>query len=547
MIKNICLLTKISIKNILERMQIFDNENKKINKKSIYFWFIIIIVCTISYISNELINVLQEYSQLDSFLDIFFALMTTFIVMQTIVLSMNLLYFAQDVENLLQYPIKPLELLISRINTIVIVLYGTECVFAVIPLILYGITSMMGIVYYLESIFILILLPIFSTIIISILTLVILNLIKKIKNKNAFQLVTVSILSAVIILGEFIFIKICLNDSQEIEKTLMFVCEYINRYFIILKPIVEILKQENILRNIIKIGIVFMIIYGVFMFLGQKYYIKNILKTTVYIKKAKTKKIFWHKQCRQDNIICSYIKNDIKSLSRNIVFFIQTIYPICLILILAIAIVLVVRLQLQQYEDINNIFSTVYLNMEGVSIILVILQILFSIPNISLTAISRQRENAVFMKYIPISFLKQYYLKNVLQCGINILTSIVILALIKFIFVKITVMELIMLFILGGFLSIVNSKLMLIVDIKKPILNWKNETEIMKQNPNKIFQYIWNILIFVLMMYMKKALKNISVIYGSIVIIIVFALFDILINRYVKKQLNKNTFFNRII
>ena len=151
------------------------------------------------------------------------------------------------------------------------------------------------------------------------------------------------------------------------------------------------------------------------------------------------------------------------------------------------------------------------------------------------------------MKYIPISFLKQYYLKNVLQCGINILTSIVILALIKFIFVKITVMELIMLFILGGFLSIVNSKLMLIVDIKKPILNWKNETEIMKQNPNKIFQYIWNILIFVLMMYMKKALKNISVIYGSIVIIIVFALFDILINRYVKKQLNKNTFFNRII
>lgn len=88
---------------------------------------------------------------------------------------------------------------------------------------------------------------------------------------------------------------------------------------------------------------------------------------------------------------------------------------------------------------------------------------------------------------------------------------------------------------------------MLIVDTKRPILNWNSEIEIFKQNGNKIFQYIWTITIILLLMYTYNIFKNVNI---NIVMLIIFIFFTILLfilDRYVKKQIKKNKLFKKII
>ena len=53
MINRIKKLTKIFLKDYYQNLNIFNKKNNKLNKKSIYFWLIIIIIACISYISLE--------------------------------------------------------------------------------------------------------------------------------------------------------------------------------------------------------------------------------------------------------------------------------------------------------------------------------------------------------------------------------------------------------------------------------------------------------------------------------------------------------------
>ena len=88
---------------------------------------------------------------------------------------------------------------------------------------------------------------------------------------------------------------------------------------------------------------------------------------------------------------------------------------------------------------------------------------------------------------------------------------------------------------------------MLIVDIKRPILNWKAEIDVFKQNGNKIFQYVWTITVVVILMYIKRLFENINLYIAILATFIIFTVIFIIINIYVKKQINKNKLFKKII
>ena len=56
-------------------------------------------------------------------------------------------------------------------------------------------------------------------------------------------------------------------------------------------------------------------------------------------------------------------------------------------------------------------------------------------------------------------------------------------------------LDLMFLFVLFVLINIINSKLMLLIDLINPNLNWDAENEINKNNKNKIFQYAFTIYI----------------------------------------------------
>ena len=551
MIKNILLLTKISIRNYWENFNLFDEKNKKINKKSIYAWLFLIVIIAITYLSNEILKLLDKYDQLEIFPNILFSLVMVIMLIQTVIASMNILYFSKDLEILLSMPIKTEELLLSRTNTIINILYGMEILLMVIPLILYGIYIMVPIYYYMYLIFVLILLPIFPTLLVSIVTLICLNFIKFIKNKNKFQIITTLLLIAWIVLIEIVFIKgiISDQDNQELMKlNLNNISEKINSSFIIIKPLISMLNNQQVFFNLLKVILVYIIMYAVLIYIGKKVYIKDILKTTVYSKSRHKENAKFDLKCKIQNPLKAYTKNEFKALFRHAIFFMQTIYPILLTMGMLIFLVIYFKISVipenpEMFESLNGM----HLTIEGVCIILGIIQILSSFINISITSISRQGKNAIFMKYIPINLYKQFLLKNVPQILVSSMISIIIIVLAKIVFPLITVLQLILLIVIGIIMSCINSFLMLVVDLKRPILDWKTEMDVFKQNGNKIFQYVWTIVVILLLMYIRKLCEDFNIYIGVSAIGIVFLMILIIINIIVKKQIKEHKLFKNII
>ncbi len=551
MIKNIMLLTKISTRNFLETFKIVDKKKKRINKKSIYVWLFLVVIIAITYLSNEVLNFLDDYGQMHIFLDVIFAIVMMIMFMQTIIACMNILYFSKDLEYFLIFPIKTKELLLSRVQTMTNILYLTEAIFLLIPLILYGISTMANYAYYLFIIPIILLLPILPVLLISIVFLIIMNFIKKIKNKNRLQLISTIFFIGIIVVFEIVFIKGLLSNNMNYEQvglSLVNIFKNINNSMIVINPLINILEQKYVLVNMLKIVGIYAIMYAILLFIGNKVYIKNILKAMEYYKKKIKTKVNLYKTCKSQKISKAYMKNEFKNLFGNTTFFMQMIYPICITIITLITFAISFRINaMTSNQELYNLIADLQLTLEGVGLTAGIAQILFSFSNISITAISRQGKNATFMKYIPVDMYKQFILKNIPQYVVNSVLSIVLLTAIKIIFVSITWIDIIIMLPICIVLGILNSCIMLIVDVKRPILNWNSEMEVIKQNGNKIFQYVWTIIVVLLLMYIYNIFENVNLYMGIFITLIIFTVLLLIVNIYVKRQIKKNKLFKNII
>ena len=551
MIKNIILLTKISTRNFFQNFNLLDKTTRKIDKKSMYVWLIIIVMIAITYLSNEILNMLDDYGQIKIFLEVLFTLGIIIMFMQTIIASMNILYFSKDIEYFLPFPIKSEELLLSKVNTIINILYGTELLFMLIPLILYGISTSAPFLYYITTILVLILLPIFPAVLISIIASIIMKFIKVIKHKNRFQIIITLFFIILIVLLEILFIRVAISNQFEyntIEVNIKTISENINKSMLVVNPLISILNQNHIFINLLKVIIIYIIMYGLLILIGKKTYIKNILKTTGYNKNKYKKEVNFETQCKPQNALKSYIKNDMKNFLKNAIFFMQTVYPICMIIFMLILMTVYFKIGIiEKNQELSDLLGGMNLTIEGVCIILGIAQVLFSIGGISISAISRQGKNAVFMKYIPISIYKQFVIKNIPQVSINIITITIILLCTKLIFVKISIWNMICIFFLCLVISVLNSYLMLIVDIKRPILDWNSEIEVLKQNGNKIFQYVWTIIVVIILMYIKGTFEDMNLYIGMLATFAIFGILLFIADTYVRKQIKKNKLFKNII
>ena len=173
------------------------------------------------------------------------------------------------------------------------------------------------------------------------------------------------------------------------------------------------------------------------------------------------------------------------------------------------------------------------------------MQVLFMMSPASLTAISREGKNAMFMKYIPISFYKQFIYKGIPQVFINTISIVVVLEIVHFAISSISINYILGMFILAMLLNIMNSYSMLIVDLLKPKLDWDTEYAVLKQNNNKIFQYVFTVFIILLLVYLNKVLNGVNLGTSILVTGIVFTVIIIVINIF--GIIKQNKLFEKII
>ena len=553
-IKNIFNLTKIFFKNSFQNPYIIDPKTTKINKKSIFVWLILIVMVGISFLSYEVINELVKVGQPILFLNIFFLLFMMIIIFQIILASTNVYFFSKDLEVLLPLPLKSEELLISKFNTIVVNLYFSELMFAFFPLIIYGICTYAGIIYYVYLFLILLIFPILPTLFISIITMFFMKLSKFIKNKDAFQIIITLIFIFIMFALEFKLGSTIINkfdnnsniNTEEVVETFNQFNEKIKnvyKYFLEINPTIEIIKNYNKLNsifNLLKIIFIDLLFLILFIFIGKKYYLKNILKNNNYYYLNKIQKNNFQKKCKKITIKKSYIKKEFKLLFKNPIFFMQCIFPIFILIISLIIITIFTFPNLKAIltSDILGDEIDFSIDLNVICLVLGIIQFIFTISNVSITSISREGKNANYMKFIPVSFYKQFIYKSIPQIIINMLLTFVILILLKVILPEFNLIYLFLIFIIANLFNIINSELMVVVDLYKPNLNWKADYEAIKNN-NKLFQYVLTILIILILIYFNKIFDKLNLIISCLLIILILIILIFIINIIIKININK--------
>ena len=244
----------------------------------------------------------------------------------------------------------------------------------------------------------------------------------------------------------------------------------------------------------------------------------------------------------------AYINKEIKTLIRNPAFFMQCLFPVIILLISCIILVVGVYPSIMQAihdEQIKQAIEKFTFNTEVVCDILIILQVMFSISNIALTAISRDGKDARFIKYIPIELYKQFIYKIIPQFALNLLITFVILGLIWFILPSIEIIYMLLILAIGIVINLLNCYLMLIVDLRRPNLDWTTEEAVVRKSDNKLFQYVLLIINTLVLLYIASIFKEINILKALIAELIIYIVVFVIIDRCVKKF--QNNLFNKII
>lgn len=565
MIKKIKSLTKVFIKSFYQNLKIYNKQTKKLEKNSIFFWSIVILAIAIFYISDKMLEALVAEGQPSVFLNLYFLILFIFLLFQSILIATNVYFFSKDIEFILPMPVSSLELLFAKFNTMISMLYVTEGIFGIIPLIMYGIRAHVNLAYYILMFVVLLIFPILIVTVVSIIVIFLMKFAKYFKNKQFFQTVVTITLTICVLVSEILIMNnfskigeqnIEMLQSEQIDINIVQdAYSNLTKSFLIINPAIEILKKDfnllNIIWNLLKLILYNAVAIIIFMIIGRKGYLKNILASAVQIKHIKNKKVKF-KQKKEDKtryIAYQYIKKEIKNIFKRPVFFLQTILPTIIIIIsvinIATFIIPILDASFEGQTTIKETLNNMTFNMEGAWIILAILQFLYSISGLSLTAISRDGRDAIVMKYIPIDLYKQFVYKNTLQIFLNLLLSIVILGVTFYFISSIGIINIILLFIISLLVNLINSYLMVIVDLRRPNLTWDSEYTVIKKNQNKIFQYVLMILMILFFMYISRVFTDfglnitISLISEMSIFLLIFIIIDVLVRKNKVKLFNK--------
>ena len=555
MIKKTITLSKVFIKEYFQNLYIFNKNTKKFNKKSSFTWLLFIVMIVIGYLSFKIINYLDKSGQGILFLKIYFPILATVFMFQAVLVCCNVFFFSEDLEYILPLPIKPVELLIAKFNNVMSITYGMEVIFLLIPLLMYGIIVAQNVIYYFSMLIILLMFPIFFIIIINIIMLFVMQLTRFIKNKDIFQILVVSILTFIITTSEIYLINNIFNDniiniSENIQEENIKInqnilnnkIDKINNYFITINPCINLINNFNILLQLIKLIIINLIAFIIFIFLGKLLYLKNLLKNIEYINKKKNNKKIIKNKYKKNKIKKSYIKNEIKKIIKNPTFFIQCIFQyifIIVILLLIINLFFPIIMDTFEKEDYINELGINNFALQCICIAIGIIQIIYTLGNISITTISREGKNAIVMKYIPVSLYKQFIWKNFPQILINTIPIIGMVIVIAINIPKVSIWYYLAGILIAMILNIIYSFLMTTFNLNKPNLDWTTETSAIKDNGIKLYQYVTTIFIILILMYFTKIFKDINIKISLFAIIIILLIILILLIIFIRKNINK--------
>lgn len=552
--KKIIALTNVFLKssfsNYNSKMGIQTGSKKKL-PKVLYFMLILYLIAIFAFLSYNLIDGFIKIHQEKVFIGMILLGIIGFAAFQSIFSSINSLYFTKDSEFILPLPLKPYQIISARTIVLILLEYIIEFFIGFVPLVMYGYQTGSGILYYITMLIALILIPILPILLVSTVIMIIMSFARFAKNKNRFQIIA-TILALILIIAISLASGSISGEmtNEQMAQMLMKangMLELIKGYFPSLDFLVNALTSENIFVvaiEIIKTFLITAVAFGIYLFIANKIYLKGLVGNLFSGNSRKTKIRLKENDYKNSKLYKTYIGKEFKILARNPVFLMQCLAPAIFIPIIMIGIVYLQTNSIQK-EGFQLLFSVINVNsIQIASIVLGIIEFFTMFIYISITAISRDGSNAVFIKYIPVSLYKQYIYKIVPNMIMS-LFSIVITLIIAQIILKFNISVLIAIFAVSSLMSLFQSMLMIIIDLKRPKLEWDSEYAVVKQNFNLIFPAIVGLINIGILVLISILFKNLNIYIGLGSLIIIFSLAAYFTNIYLYK--NQRELANKIL
>ncbi len=561
-------LLKTMLKTSYDTSDIIDDDTNKLNKKSMKTWITGLVCIIVIYLSYLMINSLKEIGAPTIFLELFFLILQLLVMFQTILLTISVLYFSDDLENYLCLPIKSMKLLITKFLVMMSIIFGSELIIAVPSIFIYGVRTISNALFYPLVIIVLAGVSIFLSTIVLITMIFVMKIFRFVKNKYLFKNIVIIAMTFIILMPLTNIIDLNnykdqynvesyisteednLKEGVEQLKLISDAMTRTNQYFIVTELGVNALSElnQNSIIYVLEILGLDLLALAIFFTIGKFTYIKDVLRNLSILDKRKNKRVKVKKRCKVSDKKYSYLKNDIKGIFKNSTYFMHYIYNIFIILLIivfiAIAIIPIVK---QAMVDVlgEERFKGISLGFSEFSLIIGIIQVIFTISSLSLTAISRYGKGAIFFKYIPIKFSTQFRLKNIPQLIINTVITITILITVKYLIPAINNEYILLMFVVATLLNIINSNILLLLDLFRPKLNYENDISVIKQNDNKLFQYILTVVSCLIIWYLKEVTENLNLNISILIEIIVFSIIVVIMEIFINK--NENKIFKKII
>jgi len=412
--------------------------------------------------------------------------------------AMGIFYFSMDVENLLPLPFKPWHIMGAKFAVVLIYEYLTELIFFLPTIIVYGIKSSGGALYYTYGVIIFLLLPIVPLVIASVINMIIMRFTNIAKNKDRFRLVG-GLTAMCFGIGINIYSQRFAQNISQSEITKMF--EQGNNSLVTLAtkmfPSTNIAVNSLINTNNIK-GFINLILFAaitlaalmIFIILGQALYFKGVMGVSETSSKRKTlSNSELIKSTAQNSSLKVYTLKELKLLFRTPIYFIN-----CVIMNFLWPVFLLIPIFAQKGGSSQLKMLTEFLQdskSSGIALgAFFAFMVFVSCSNaIATTAISREGKYLYILKYIPMKY-KDQLMAKVLSAVVLGVAGMLLVCIIGLILLKLP-LDLVLLMIIVGFLGILfTSFIGIFIDLNFPRLNWDTEQKAVKQNLNVMISMI---------------------------------------------------------
>ena len=411
----------------------------------------------------------------------------------------SVFYLSKDSEHLLPLPIEPRDLMISKFLVSLVNEYYILFMFILPCLIGVGVGINAGILYYVYMILIFLLLPIIPSAIVTLIILIVTRFTGVMKNKDLFMYISMGLVLIFAFGYNYIVQNFISVDMDNIGTTVKSLEDAVLPYFRAIFPFYNsgvnaLVNYDNIIGLFALVAFAaFNVIALLFIYLlGDKLYLKTLTVTKGNKKKIDIVEEVVGKKSKNKGEFYWLLKKEWLIVKRTPIFMLNIV-----IIVFLMPIIFIVSF-LQEGGNISAIKTSnisIHLSNPLIYLIVLAVAIFFTCSSVAAsTSISREGSSAWFMKVIPVSYFKQINAKVFFAVLLDIL-GVIMVGIIPVIVYKIPVYYVIGVLIPLVIIVVLLNYFNILLDLRKPRLNWSEESTAVKQNLNGLVSMLITIAV----------------------------------------------------